>query len=162
MSFLDRILGKQPKPAQSSTTSAPIEQKSPSAQAVTASAPDAAAMKIQKEIHDNLELLKFLCTCGKFDLDELRAFMALSAQLGKPFDANATRQMENANQMIGGYEKLRVDVMIPGQMKAYMTFFKLLADMRPHAATAQFLADAQRQFDAIGAQFKSASVSRNS
>ena len=123
--------------------------------------PDPATLKIQKQIQDNLELLKFLCTCGKFDLDKLRAFMALSAKLGKPFDANAVRQMEGANQMIGGYEQLRVEVMIPGQMKAYTTFFKLLADMRPNPATAQFMADAQRQFDAIGAQFKSASASRS-
>lgn len=124
------------------------------------SAPPDATLKIQKQIQDNLELLKFLCNCGKFDLDKLRAFTALSAQLGKPFDGNTVRQMESANQMIGGYEQLRMEVMIPGQMKAYMTFVKLLADMRPSAATAQFLVDAQRQFDAIGAQFKKDSASK--
>lgn len=145
----------QPQPGPSPTT-----KPAPSVKQQT-EAPDAAILKIQKDIQDNLELLKFLCTCGKFDLEKLRAFMALSAKLGKTFDANAVRQMESANQMIGGYEQLRMDVMIPGQMKAYVTFFKLLGDMRPSPATARFLVDAQRQFDAIGAQFKSASASRS-
>jgi hypothetical protein len=147
---------KQPQPGPSPTTKPAPSVKQQSAP------PDAATLKIQKELQDNLELLNFLCTCGKFDLEKLRVFMALSAKLGKPFDANAVRQMESANQMIGGHEQLRMDVMIPGQMKAYMTFFKLLGDMRPSPATAQFLADAQRQFDAIGAQFKSVSASRSS
>ena len=117
---------------------------------------DAAALQIRKHIQDNLDILKFLCTCGTFNLDKCRAYMAMSAQQGKPFDTAATRQLENANQMIGGYERLRTGTLIPEHMKAWGTFFKLLADMRPDSSTVQFLVEAQRQFDAIGAQLKTA------
>ena len=117
-------------------------------------APDAAGMLIRKEIQNNLELLKFLSTCGTFNLEKCRSFMALSAQLGKPLDASAVRQLENANQMIGGYEKLRVDILIPTLLKSWGIFFKLLADMRPDPGAVQFLKEATRQFDAVGEQLR--------
>jgi hypothetical protein len=116
--------------------------------------PDAAALRIRKEIRDNLEVLRFLSTCGKFDGEKCRSYVALCAQLGKPLDSNAARQLENADRMIGGYERMRIEILVPTHLQAWGTFFKLLADMRPDRATVQFLAEAKREFDAIGEQLK--------
>ena len=151
MDWINRLFGKPRNPHYTVMDIGTPKSTPPPSPA--SAPPDPIAQSIQKQIQDNLELLKFLCTSGKFDRDKLHAFTALSAKLGRPFDADAVRQMEMADSTIGGYEQLRMETMIPTAMKAHTTFFKILAEMRPNPATVRFLADAQRQFVAIGTPF---------
>jgi len=123
-------------------------------------APSDLALGLRKEVEDNLEILNFLSTCGTFNLGQCKSYIALSTKLGKSFDANQVRQLEGADQMVGGYERLWIDVLVPTHLETFTTMYTtLIKSMGTHAdaSTLKFLSDAQKQFATISASLMKSS-----
>ena len=104
--------------------------------------------KLRSEISQNLELLKYLCQCGKFDRDKMQTYITMAERAGKALDPQQKYQMLNAGTVlmpevkhgtvVDGLEQMRRDLM-GVHMQAVTAFIKVIKSLPPERANAQLL-----------------------
>jgi hypothetical protein len=140
MGFLKKLFG------QGKGSSSPKEQSKPSAAHKTKiSTTDNtfvdSANKLQKNIEQNMAILRYLCTCGKLDQDKLTTYFSMADQVGMQWPSNDRQTMLNATlnfapkrasdgTVMNGFEQVRV-MLIESHAKGVSQNLKLFNALIP-------------------------------
>lgn len=104
---------------------------------------------MQETIQKHMDILRYLCTCGKFDRDKMANYISMAEKTGMQWEPQEKHQMLNATAffmpkrqsdgtVIDGFEQLRIEF-IEAAAGAVSQGIKVIKQLFPEPATASFL-----------------------
>jgi hypothetical protein len=147
MGFLKKLFGQnkqQPSNKQQSKPSANPSQKAPAPESAISTADQGlidAAGKLQKNIEQNMAILRYLITCGKLDQEKVTTYFSMADQAGMQWPSDDKQTMLNATlnfapklasngTVMNGFEQVRV-MLIESHAKGVTQNLKLYNTLVP-------------------------------
>ncbi len=108
-----------------------------------------AAEVFQKPTQEQMDILRYLCTCGKFDRSKMENYISMAEKVGMQYSPQEKEQMLNAiaffapklqsdGTVLDDFNQLRVEFVV-SHAKAVSQSIQLIKQLPPESATVAFL-----------------------
>lgn len=114
---------------------------------------------VQEAVQKQLNILRYLCTCGKFDQSKIENYISMAEKIGMQWSSQEREQMLNAKAyffpksqsdgtVLDGFDQVRIEL-VGAHADAVSQSIKLIKNLPPEPSLVSLLQNVTNEMNAL-------------